>query len=79
MGDSNRGGATHRYPCQEHVVGEYKTPTVIYYDSAGNICAIGAETLKEGIEEDAEENGWTKARWWAFPYLPIPTAHTQTS
>jgi hypothetical protein len=63
MDDSNRGGAVYRYPCQEHVGGDSKIPTVIYYDSAGNICAIGAETLKEGIEQDAEENGWAKAEW----------------
>ncbi|TEB37932.1 hypothetical protein FA13DRAFT_1725557 [Coprinellus micaceus] len=68
------------YPCQEHVVGEYKTPTVIYYDSAGNICAIGAETLKEGIEEDAEENGWTKARWFKLYLRPqAQTAHASAS
>jgi hypothetical protein len=36
---------------------------MIYYNSAGKICTIGAKTLKEGIEEDAEENDWTKA-WW---------------
>ena len=58
-----RDGAVRRYPCQEDDGGDSKVPTVIYYDSTGKICAIGAETLREGIEQDAEENGWTKALW----------------
>ncbi|KAJ3535906.1 hypothetical protein NMY22_g6268 [Coprinellus aureogranulatus] len=59
-----------RYPCQEHVGGDSKIPTVIYYDDNGNVCAIGAETLKEGIEQDAEENGWTKAWWFKLHLRP---------
>ena len=54
-----------RYPSQEHAGGDIKIPTVIYYDQAGEPCVIGAETLAEGIEEDAEDNGWTKAHWLA--------------
>ncbi|KAJ3521282.1 hypothetical protein NMY22_g12378 [Coprinellus aureogranulatus] len=59
-----------RYPCQEHVGGDSKIPTVIYYDTDGNVCAIGAETLKEGIEQDADENGWTKAWWFKLHLRP---------
>ena len=40
-----------------------KVPTVIFYDSDGNIRAIGAETLKDGIEDEVGEQGWIKARW----------------
>jgi len=40
-----------------------KVPTVIYYDRGGNPVAIGAETLKDGIEADAEDHHWTKAYW----------------
>ncbi|RXW25701.1 hypothetical protein EST38_g127 [Candolleomyces aberdarensis] len=47
-----------RYPCQEHVGGDMKVPTVVYYDHLGIPRAIGAETLKEGIEVEAD---WVKS------------------
>ena len=52
-----------RFPSQEKVGGDTKIPTVIYYDSNGDRVAIGAETLKEGIDIDAAEKGWSKAYW----------------
>ncbi|KAJ2916656.1 hypothetical protein MD484_g3731, partial [Candolleomyces efflorescens] len=51
------------YPSQDRTGGDIKIPTVIYYDTGGRPCATGAETLAEGIEEDAEGNGWSKAQW----------------
>lgn len=62
-----------RFPSQEQIGGDSKIPTVIYYNSAGNPCAIGAETLKEGIEEDAEQNGWTQAKWFKLHLRPRPS------
>ncbi|KAF6752179.1 hypothetical protein DFP72DRAFT_456544 [Ephemerocybe angulata] len=59
-----------RYPSQEQVGGDSKIPTVIYYDAMGKSCAIGAETLKEGIETDAEENGWNIAKWFKLHLRP---------
>ncbi|KAF6752156.1 hypothetical protein DFP72DRAFT_905074 [Ephemerocybe angulata] len=59
-----------RYPSQEHVGGDSKIPTVIYYDKRGNPVAIGAETLRDGIEADAEENGWQAARWFKLHLRP---------
>ncbi|KAJ3535907.1 hypothetical protein NMY22_g6269 [Coprinellus aureogranulatus] len=53
-----------RFPSQENVGGDSKIATVLYYDSQGEPAAIGAEAMKEGIEADAEEYGWTKARWF---------------
>ena len=59
------------YPAQEHVGGHPKIPTVIYYDQDGNVRAIGAEALREGIEEDAEDSEWTKAEWQSVaPFSP---------
>ncbi|KAJ2922259.1 hypothetical protein H1R20_g14834, partial [Candolleomyces eurysporus] len=63
-------GISYRYPLQEHVGGDSKIPTVIYYDEGGKPCAIGAETLKEGIEADAEENKWRKAYWFKLHLSP---------
>ena len=51
------------YPAQEHVGGDSKIPTVIYYDQDGKVCAVGAEALREGIEDEAEDGQWTKAEW----------------
>ncbi|KAJ2917710.1 hypothetical protein MD484_g2727, partial [Candolleomyces efflorescens] len=59
-----------RYPSQVHVGGDSKIPTVIYYDEDGIPCAIGAETLKEGIEADAEEYNWSKAYWFKLHLRP---------
>ncbi|KAJ2923593.1 hypothetical protein H1R20_g13503, partial [Candolleomyces eurysporus] len=53
-----------RFPSQEHVGDDSRIPTVIYYNKDGKPCAIGAETLKDGIETDAEENNWSKAYWF---------------
>lgn len=59
-----------RYPSQEQAGGDSKIPTAIYYDARGRPCALGAETTKEGIEVDAEENGWTKAQWFKLHLRP---------
>ncbi|KAF5317081.1 hypothetical protein D9611_003545 [Ephemerocybe angulata] len=59
-----------RYPSQEKAGGDSKIPTVIYYDKDGKPVAIGAETLKEGIEVDAEEEGWEVARWFKLHLRP---------
>ncbi|KAF6748632.1 hypothetical protein DFP72DRAFT_971163 [Ephemerocybe angulata] len=63
-----------RYPSQEQVGGDSKIPTVIYYDKHGKPAAIGAETLKEGIEADAEEEGWQVARWFKLHLRPKSAA-----
>ncbi|KAJ2936972.1 hypothetical protein H1R20_g123, partial [Candolleomyces eurysporus] len=62
-----------RYPCQEHVGGDMKVPTVVYYDHLGKPRAIGAEALKEGIEVEAEEQGWVKSHWFKLHLRPKST------
>ena len=41
-----------------------KIPTIIYYDQEGEVRAVGAEAVREGVFEEAEENGWVKAEWY---------------
>ena len=36
---------------------------MIYYDRGGKVRAVGAESMKEGIYEVAEEENWVKAEW----------------
>ncbi|KAF8989882.1 hypothetical protein BDQ17DRAFT_1288292 [Cyathus striatus] len=59
-----------RFPAQEHVGGDSKIPTILYYDLDGNIRAAGAEAMKEGIEDMAEEEEWAKAEWFKLHMRP---------
>jgi hypothetical protein len=52
-----------RFPAHEHISGASKIPTVIYYDQSGKVRAVGAEAMKEGIYEVAEDEKWVKAEW----------------
>jgi hypothetical protein len=37
---------------------------MIYYDQSGKVRAVGAEAMKEGICELAEDENWVKAEWF---------------
>ena len=56
-----------RFPAHEQISGASKIPTVIYYDKGGNMCAAGAEAMREGIYEMAMDEDWVKTEWSAFP------------
>ncbi|KAG1792838.1 uncharacterized protein HD556DRAFT_1378586 [Suillus plorans] len=53
-----------RYPAQEHVGGDSKIPSILYYDLQENVRAVGAEALQEHIIEQAEDEEWVKLAWW---------------
>lgn len=36
---------------------------MLYYDSEGNVRAVGAEAMSEGTYEQAEDEGWFKVEW----------------
>ncbi|KIK93923.1 hypothetical protein PAXRUDRAFT_785589 [Paxillus rubicundulus Ve08.2h10] len=57
-------GVSSRYPAQEHVGGDNKIPSILYYDQQGVVQAIGAETSQPHIIEQAEEGNWVKLEWW---------------
>ncbi|KIJ08849.1 hypothetical protein PAXINDRAFT_88277 [Paxillus involutus ATCC 200175] len=57
-------GVASRYPAQEHVGGDNKIPSILYYDQQGVVRAIGAETSQLHIIEQAEEGNWVKLEWW---------------
>jgi hypothetical protein len=50
-----------RFPGQEHVAGNSKIPSIMYYDSAGRLMAAGAEAEAASILDAAEEEGWIKS------------------
>ena len=51
----------YRFPGQEHVVGNSKIPSVIYYDKHGNLMAAAAEAESTTVIAQAEDEGWIKA------------------
>ncbi|KAF8161579.1 hypothetical protein B0H34DRAFT_701592 [Crassisporium funariophilum] len=53
-----------RFPAHEHISGASKIPTIIYYDRTGKVRAVGAEAMREGIYEIAEDENWVKAEWF---------------
>ena len=59
--------STFRFPAQEIIAGASKVPSIIYYDNKGRVKAIGAEAIKDGIQEAAIEGEWYKAEWYTFP------------
>ncbi|SJL14054.1 uncharacterized protein ARMOST_17507 [Armillaria ostoyae] len=68
-------GAT-RFPSQEHVGGDAKIPTIMYYDQEGNIKAVGAEALKQNVVEDAEDDGWKRCSAFKLHLRP-PSASSE--
>jgi hypothetical protein len=38
---------------------------VIYYNKDGDVCAAGAEAMREGIYEMAMDEEWIKSEWYA--------------
>lgn len=51
----------YRFPGQEHVVGNSKIPSVIFYDKHGSLMAAGAEAESNTVIAQAEDEGWIKA------------------
>ncbi|KAL0573590.1 hypothetical protein V5O48_008367 [Marasmius crinis-equi] len=62
--------AVTRFPEQEHVGGDAKIPSVIYYDCDGKVKAVGAEAMQVHIQEEAKENDWYLATWFKLHLKP---------
>ncbi|KIJ05580.1 hypothetical protein PAXINDRAFT_93272 [Paxillus involutus ATCC 200175] len=52
-----------RYPAQEHVGGDSRIPSILYYDQQGVVRATGSETSQPHIIEQAEDENWVKLEW----------------
>lgn len=60
MDADSRVIASCSYPGQEHVTGNTKIPSILYYDRSGVVKAAGAEAEGSQIEALAEDEEWTK-------------------
>lgn len=58
-----------RFPGQEHVAGNTKIPSVIYYDRHGKMMAAGAEADTSTVLAHAEDEGWIKAELYVLATL----------
>ncbi|KAG2006022.1 hypothetical protein CC2G_002380 [Coprinopsis cinerea AmutBmut pab1-1] len=59
-----------KFPAQDHISGASKIPTLIYYDQQGRVKAVGAEAKRDGILEQANEEGWSRAEWFKLHLRP---------
>ena len=68
---------SHRFISFRPISGASKIPTIIYYDRAGNVKAVGAEAEKEGIYEIAEHEHWVKVEWYVSILYSSIHIHTK--
>ena len=61
-----------RFPGQEHVAGNSKIPSVMYYDRRGKMQAAGAEAESASVLSQGEDEGWVKAELYVFFPSPKP-------
>ncbi|EGN98678.1 hypothetical protein SERLA73DRAFT_107767 [Serpula lacrymans var. lacrymans S7.3] len=59
-----------RFPGQEHVAGNSKIPSLVYYDKYGTLRAAGAEADDASITSQAEDEGWIKAELFKLRLRP---------
>ncbi|EDR09826.1 uncharacterized protein LACBIDRAFT_325660 [Laccaria bicolor S238N-H82] len=59
-----------RFPGQEHVAGNSKIPSIIYYDKSGKLMAAGAEAESNSILAQAEDEQWIKAELFKLRLRP---------
>ncbi|KAI6108131.1 hypothetical protein F5141DRAFT_1120837 [Pisolithus sp. B1] len=60
-----------RFPGQEHVAGNCKIPSILYYDQNGTVMAAGAEAEGASIISQAEDEYWIKAELFKLRLRPI--------
>ncbi|KAF8552717.1 hypothetical protein OG21DRAFT_1523589 [Imleria badia] len=65
-----------KFPGQGQL-GDFKVPSVMYYDSKGNLKKVGYEATKDEVTEIAMTKGWDKVEWWKLHLRPkhLSSAH----
>ncbi|KAF9243386.1 hypothetical protein BU15DRAFT_86367 [Melanogaster broomeanus] len=59
-----------RFPSQEHVAGNSKIPSILYYDRNGRVMAAGAEADNASVTSQAEDEYWIKAELFKLRLRP---------
>ncbi|KAJ3497279.1 hypothetical protein NLJ89_g10367 [Agrocybe chaxingu] len=59
-----------RFPGQEHVAGNSKIPSLVYYDNHGRLMAAGAEAENNTTVAQAEDEEWIKAELFKLRLRP---------
>lgn len=59
-----------RFPGQEHVAGNSKIPSIMYYDKHGRVMAAGAEADNASIISQAEDEEWIKTELFKLRLRP---------
>ena len=62
-----------RFPAQEHVGGDCKIPSILYYDQYGAVRAAGAEALLEDLIAQKEEEQWLSCQWFVVQSTRLPS------
>ncbi|KAF8415387.1 hypothetical protein L210DRAFT_3657556 [Boletus edulis BED1] len=65
-----------RFPGQESTGGDSRIPSIMYYDQAGSLRAVGTETQQKDIVELAASERWTRLEWWK---LYLRATHLEAS
>jgi len=68
-----------RFPATDHVGGNSKIPSIVYYDLEGVPRAFGGEALQESVIEKAEDEEWVKVEWWKLHLRPKNMASNHVS
>lgn len=55
-----------RFPAQENIGGTSKVPSILWYDTEGNVRGAGAEALLPEVLQKAEDEQWIKVEWLSF-------------
>ncbi|KAI0316059.1 hypothetical protein OF83DRAFT_1060977 [Amylostereum chailletii] len=69
-GDVPKIHGVTKFPGQEHVAGNSKIPTIMYYDSHGTVMAAGAEADGAAIIDLAEDEGWLRTELFKLRLRP---------
>ncbi|KAJ6494896.1 hypothetical protein C8R47DRAFT_390639 [Mycena vitilis] len=59
-----------RFPGQEHVAGNCKIPSILWYDARGKMVAAGAEAETSAILSQAEDEEWIKVELFKLRLRP---------
>ncbi|KAF8638104.1 hypothetical protein AX17_002444 [Amanita inopinata Kibby_2008] len=65
-----------RFPAQQKVGGDSKIPTILFYDQAGLLRAVGAEATQDSFLEEADDMEYIKVEWFKLHLRPRTLAST---